>query len=160
PDGPAARPGLVLVPIGGGGLLSGTAAALRGLEPECRVVGVEPVGAASMKASLDAGEPVTLDEVESVADGLKPVRPGDVTFRHARELVDDVVTVTDEAIREATVWCAREGLVVEPSGAATVAALASGRVAGVPAPDEGATVAVLSGGNVDTDLLGRWLLEA
>lgn len=161
PDGPASRPGLAVVPIGGGGLLSGTAAALDGLAPECRVVGVEPEGAASMKASLDAGEPVTLDEVDSVADGLKPVRPGDVTFRHVRALVDDVVTVTDAAIREATVWCAREHLVVEPSGAATVAALASGRVPGHPRdPSEGATVAVLSGGNVDMDLLGRWLIEA
>lgn len=161
PDDAASSPGLVVVPIGGGGLLSGTAAAIRDLAPECRVVGVEPEGAASMKASLDAGEPVTLDEVDSIADGLKPVRPGDVTFRHVRELVDEVVTVTDRAIREATVWCAREHLVVEPSGAATVAALASDRVPGYPLdPAEGATVAVLSGGNVDMDLLGRWLSEA
>jgi len=160
-DGAASRPGLVVVPIGGGGLLSGTAVALRGLAPECRVVGVEPEGAASMKRSLEAGAPVTLDEVESVADGLKPVRPGDLTFRHVRELVDEVVTVTDEAIREATVWCAREHLVVEPSGAATVAALASGRVPGFPEDAaDGAIVAVLSGGNVDMDLLGRWLVEA
>lgn len=161
PDAPSARPGLVVVPIGGGGLLSGTAAALGGLEPACRVVGVEPEGAASMRASLDAGEPVTLDEVDSVADGLKPVRPGDATFRHVRELVDDVVTVTDEAIRRATLWCAGEHLVVEPSGAATVAALASGRVPGFPqGADGGAAVAVLSGGNVEPELLGRWLVES
>lgn len=161
PDDSGARPALAVASIGGGGLLSGMAAALRGLAPGCRVVGVEPEGAASMRASLDAGQPVTLEEVDSVADGLKPVRPGDLTFRHVREMVDDVVTVTDEAIREATLWCAREHLVVEPSGAAAVAALASGRVPGFPPhPDDGAAVVVLSGGNVEMELLGRWLIEA
>lgn len=157
PAADAARPALAVVPIGGGGLISGTAAALRGLAEGCRVVGVEPEGAASMKASLEAGEPVTLDEVDSVADGLKPVRPGDLTYRHVRSLVDEVVTVTDDRIREATAWCVREGLVVEPSGAAPVAALASGSVRDVPAADEGSVAAVLSGGNVDMDTLGEWI---
>lgn len=155
PRGPEAAPGLVLVPIGGGGLVSGIAAALRELAPDCRVVGVEPEGAASMLQSLEEGEPVSLEEIDTIADGLKPVRPGDLTFHHVRELVDQVVTVTDDAIRRAVAWCFRRKLVVEPSGAATVAALASGRV------DElggaGATVAILSGGNVDTDVLCRWL---
>ncbi len=157
PDGPGATPSLVLVPIGGGGLISGIAAALRRLVPGTRVVGVEPEGAASMARSLEAGEPVALEEVDTVADGLKPVRPGDLTFRHVRELVDDVVTVPDRAIRRAVGWCFRRKLVVEPSGAATVAALASGAVE--PRGD-GATVAVVSGGNVDADLLCRWLEAA
>lgn len=155
PRGPDATPGLVLVPIGGGGLISGIAAVLRELAPDCRVVGVEPAGAASMALSLEAGEPVSLEEIDTVADGLKPVRPGELTFRHVRELVDQVVTVTDDAIRRAVAWCFRRKLVVEPSGAATVAALASGRVSGPGGA--GATVAVLSGGNVDTDVLCRWL---
>lgn len=157
-DGTAAgplRPALVLVPIGGGGLVSGVAAALRELVPEVRVVGVEPEGAASMRRSLEAGEPVTLERVETVADGLKPVRPGDLTFVHCRALVDRIVTVSDEEIRAATLWLFRRRLVAEPSGAAAAAALVSGRVE--PTREEGATVAVVSGGNVDPALLASWL---
>jgi len=156
-DGPG-RPALVLVPVGGGGLVSGVAAALRALEPGVRVVGIEPEGAAKMRRSLDAGRPVTLDRVDTIADGLKPVRPGDLTFLHCVSLVDDVVTVTDDAIREAVLWCYGRGLVVEPSGAAGVAALLSGRVA--PAvPAEGSTVAILSGGNLEPELLCAWAAE-
>lgn len=153
--GATGRPGLVLVPIGGGGLISGHAALLRDMAPACRIVGVEPEGAASMRRSLDAGEPVTLEHVETLADGLKPVRPGDLTFRHVRELVDDVVTVDEDALRRAVVWHVERHLVVEPSGAATVAALLSDDVPG-PEP-EGDVVAVVSGGNVDPGLLAGWL---
>ncbi|MFO7587567.1 MAG: threonine/serine dehydratase [Gemmatimonadota bacterium] len=149
--------GLVLVPIGGGGLISGVAAAVRALAPSARVVGVEPAGAPKMRRSLDAGHPVTLDRIDTVADGLKPVRPGELTFAHVRALVDDVVLVEDDAIRAAVVWCHRRGLVVEPSGAATVAALLSGRVAPAAAAE---TCAVLSGGNVDPALLRAWLEAA
>jgi threonine dehydratase len=149
-------PGLVLVPIGGGGLLAGVAAAVRGLLPDAHIVGVEPEGAASMLRSVEAGEPVTLDRVDTVADGLKPVRPGDYTFRHCRELVDRVVTVDDGSIREAVRWLFARRLVVEPSGAATVAALLAGAV--TPA-ETGETVAVLSGGNIEPSLLARWLAE-
>ncbi len=153
--GPVGRPGLVLVPIGGGGLISGQAALLREAAPECRVVGVEPEGAASMLRSLEAGEPVTLEGVETVADGLKPVRPGDLTFRHVRELVDEVVTVDEDALLRAVRWHFERHLVVEPSGAATVAALLSGAAAdGAP---EGDVVATVSGGNVDPGLLAGWL---
>ena len=136
----------VLAPIGGGGLASGVAAAVRGLRPDAHIVGVEPAGAASMRAALDAGEPVQLDSVDSIADGLLPVRTGDHTFRHIRALADDVVLVDDDAIMEAAVLLANERkLLVEFSGAATVAAILSGRfdVAGRK------VVAVLSGGNVD-----------
>ncbi len=148
------KPGLVLAPIGGGGQLSGVAAAVKGRCPEAEVVGVEPEGAASMLRSLEAGEPVTLDSVSTVADGLKPVRPGDLTFAHCRDLVDRVVTVDDDAIREAVRWLFGLRLVVEPSGAATVAALLSGAVE--PA-DAGETVAILSGGNIDPALLAQWV---
>jgi len=154
---PAGPPGLVIVPIGGGGLVSGVAAALRGLSPDTRVVGVEPEGAPKMRRSLDAGEPVTLTAIDTIADGLKPVRPGDLTFAHVRELVDDVVTLADASMRAAVLWCYGRRLVVEPSGAAAVAALLSGRVG--PAA-QGETVAVLSGGNLDPALLGRWMRDA
>lgn len=153
--GVAPELGVLLVPIGGGGLLSGNAAMVRELAPECRVVGVEPEGAASMKRSLEAGGPVTLDAVDSIADGLKPVRPGDLTFRHVRELVDDVVTVSDEALVEGLRWCYGRRLVAEPSGAATVAALLSGAVA--TEEGEGEIVAVVSGGNVDADAFAGWI---
>ena len=140
----------VLVPIGGGGLCSGTAAALRRLRPDIRIYGVEPTGGASMKAALEAGQPVTLDSSTSVADGLLPVRTGNLTFKHVREFVDDVVLVDDDAIREAVSFLFKQQkLVVEFSGAATVAALRSGKV-----ETEGrGVVAVISGGNVDPALL-------
>jgi len=140
----------VLVPIGGGGLCSGTAAALRRLRPGVRIFGVEPTGGAAMKAALEAGEPVTLDRSESIADGLLPVRISELTLAHVRELVDDVVLVDDDAIRSAaSLLFKQQRLVVEFSGAATVAALRSGRV-----ETEGRrVVAVISGGNVDPALL-------
>ncbi len=150
----------VYVPIGGGGLIAGVAAAVKRQRPTTRVIGVEPVGAAAMAASVGAGEPVTLESVESIADGLLPVRPGDLTFAHVRRFVDDVVTVDDDAIGQAVVWLARHAkLVVEPSGAATVAALlfagtevAGGAPADASGPDT-ETVAVVSGGNVSLDTL-------
>ncbi len=148
------KPGLVLAPIGGGGQLSGVAAAIRGAHPDAEIVGVEPSGAASMSRSLEQGSPVTLDRVSTVADGLKPVRPGDLTFAHCRDLVDRVVVVEDEWIRDAVRWLFALRLVVEPSGAATVAALLGGAVE--PAR-EGETVAILSGGNIEPALLAEWL---
>lgn len=140
----------VLVPVGGGGLASGVAAAVRRLRPQSRIVGVEPEGGASMKAALDAGGPVTLEATSSIADGLLPVRSGDLTWRHVSELADGVVTVDDDAIRDATRFLLhRHRLVVEFSGAATVAALRSGAV-----DVAGRRVAaVLSGGNLDPSFL-------
>lgn len=131
-------------------MCSGTAAALRRLRPDIRIFGVEPTGGASMRAALDAGEPVTLDQTGSIADGLMPVRTGELTFRHVRELVDDVVLVDDEEIRQAaSLLFKQQRLVVEFSGAAAVAALRSGRV---EAGGRG-VVAVVSGGNVDPTVL-------
>ena len=140
----------VLAPIGGGGLSSGVAVALKALLPQARFVGVEPVGASSMGAALKAGEPVILDGVDTVADGLRTNRCGDTTFRHATALFDEVVQVDDEAILEATGLLFHGGkLVVEPSGAATLGAILSGRIR-----VRGRCVAaVLSGGNLDTSLL-------
>ncbi len=144
----------VLVPVGGGGLLAGVAAAVRALAPTARVYGVEPRGAAAMHASLAAGRPVELGSVETVADGLKPVRPGELTFAHARELVEDVLVVDDDAILRALAWCAEEwNLMVEPSGAAAAAALLAGACPGGPAR----TAAVVSGGNVDASSWAAWV---
>jgi threonine dehydratase len=133
--------------MGGGGLVSGVAAAIKRLSPSTRVIGVEPSGAPKMTASRAAGHPVTLPTTASLADGLVPVRPGDLTFAHVQAFVDDLRTVEDAAIAEATVWLFdRAKLVVEPSGAAALAAIRSGQV-----KVTGPTVAILSGGNVSVD---------
>lgn len=147
----------VVVPVGGGGLVSGVAVAVKARLPSARVIGVEPAGAASMRASLDAGRPVTLERVDSVADGLKPVRPGDLTFAHVRRYVDEIVTVTDEEILDAVAFAFRElKLVLEPSGAAGVAAVRAGRVEAAGGP----VAVVLSGGNADPVLYREWLRRA
>jgi threonine dehydratase len=150
---------IVAVPVGGGGLISGVSAAVRQSGSRARVVGVEPAGAAKMSTSMAAGKPVTLDSTTSIADGLMPVRPGDLTFEHVREFVDRVVTVPDADIARAALWLFYEAkLVVEPSGAATVAATLW------PGPDSPLAdtskkiVAVLSGGNVSPETLAK--LEA
>jgi threonine dehydratase len=142
----------VLVPIGGGGLISGVAAFIRSERPEVRIVGVQPTGAPAMRRSLEAGEIVTLESTSSIADGLLPVRPGRLTFAHVRELVDDVVLVDDDAIRAAAAQLLVRGkLLVEYSGAATVAALLAGAAGELPggALGGGRCAAVISGGNID-----------
>jgi threonine dehydratase len=143
----------VLVPVGGGGLASGIAAAVKQLKPEVLIVGVEPAGAAKMKASVDAGHPVTLPKTESIADGLMPVRPGDLTFAHVQKFADRLVTVDEDAIVAAVLWIfANARIVAEPSGAAAAAALLSGALDAV-LPVDGPVVAVVSGGNMDVDTL-------
>jgi threonine dehydratase len=149
----------VVVPVGGGGLISGTAAAIKLSKPGVRVVGVEPEGAPKMSRSLAAGRPVTLESVSSIADGLIAVRPGDLTFAHVRAFVDEMVTVSDAEIAAAVAWLFRYArLVVEPSGAATTAAAMAG-LAGIP-ESRGPVVAVVSGGNVAPDVFARCIVEA
>ncbi|MBT3325396.1 MAG: threonine/serine dehydratase [Gemmatimonadales bacterium] len=141
---------LVLAPIGGGGLASGVAAAVKRMIPHASVIGVEPEGAASMRKALDEGHPALLGEIDTIADGLCPVIAGELTYEHARDLMDDVVTVTDDSIKKATEMLVnRHKLIVEYSGAATTAALLSQAV-----DVEGLRVAVIvSGGNLDPMLL-------
>ena len=140
---------VILVPVGGGGLLAGVAAAVKQSNPSVRVIGVEPAGAAAMKASLEAGQAVTLPKAESIADGLMPVRPGDLTFAHAQKFVDEVITVDDTQIIDAVLWMfTRAKVVAEPSGAATLAAALSGKVEAA-----GPVVAIVSGGNIGLDKL-------
>jgi threonine dehydratase len=138
----------VVVEVGGGGLSSGVAAAIKQRAPNVRVIGVEPEGAAKMKRSLEAGAPVTLDNVASIADGLMTIRPGDLTFEHVRAFVDEVVTVTDEDMIRAISWLYRRAkIVVEPSGSVTTAAVTLG-LGGID-PATGPVVAIVSGGNVE-----------
>ena len=150
----------VLVPIGGGGLAAGVAAAVKQLKPDVAVIGVEPAGAAKMKASIEAGHPVTLPRTQTIADGLMPVRPGDLTFAHVRRFVDRVVSVDDAAIAEAVLWIfANAKVVAEPSGAATTAAILSGVLDAV-LQVEGPIVAIVSGGNMAPERLSTIVDEA
>ncbi len=147
--------GTVFVPVGGGGLVSGVATAIKRSRPDVRVVGVEPAGAAKMTASLAAGMPVTLASSKSIADGLMTVRPGTLTFEHVRTFVDEVVTVSEEAIADAVAWLFRHArIVAEPSGAATTAAL----MQGLGAP-RGQVVAIVSGGNVAPEAFAAYLTK-
>lgn len=142
----------ILVPIGGGGLASGVAAYVKQTKPECKIIGVEPERADAMYQSIQAGSPVTIEARGSIADGLMPVRPGDLTFAHAREFIDEILLVSEDAIRDATAdLIKRSKMVVEFSGAATVAALRqhAGRFA------EQRIAAVLSGGNLDPQKLSQ-----
>ena len=141
----------VLVPIGGGGLISGVAAALADLRPDLSVVGVQAEGASSMADSLEAGEPVTVEHPHTIADGIVVRAPSELTLAHVQAHVDRVVTVDDEDIGRALVLLLeRAKAVVEPAGAVGLAAVLAGRV-----DTDGPTVVLLSGGNVDPMLLGR-----
>ena len=145
---------VVVVPVGGGGLVSGVAAAIKQSRPGVVVIGVEPSGAAKMSASLAVGAPVTLDRTSSIADGLMPGRPGDLTFAHVQRFVDHVLTVDDATIARAALWLFFEAKqVVEPSGAVTVAAVLW-PAEGSPLVDRSKhVVAILSGGNVAPETL-------
>jgi threonine dehydratase len=138
---------IVLVPTGGGGLLSGVAAAIKLQRPGTRVIGVEPAGAACVRAGLDAGRVTRLDHIATIADGLAPPMTGEHVLEHVRAFVDDVITVEDCDIVEAMrLLMTRAKLVVEPSGAAGLAALVAGTVS---LHADARVVVVASGGNID-----------
>jgi threonine dehydratase len=135
----------VLVATGGGGLLGGVAAAVKAERPGTRVVGVQAAGAAAWPPSLAAGEPRALESMRTIADGIAVGRPGDVTYRQVEALVDEFVTVGEDALSRALLFSLeRAKMLVEPAGVAPVAALLEG-----PDRYEPPVVAVLSGGNVD-----------
>jgi threonine dehydratase len=143
----------IVVGVGGGGLVAGIAVAVKALRPDVRIVGVQAEGAAAYPPSLAAGRPIQLDSVATMADGIMVGRPGDVPFKIAGELVDEIRTVSEGALSRAVLLCLeRAKLVVEPAGASPVAALLSR-----PQAFEGPVVAVLSGGNVDPLLIQRIL---
>lgn len=138
---------VVVVPVGGGGLIAGVAAAVKGLRPEARVYGVEPEGAAGLRASLDAGGAVELDAVDTVVDSLAAPKCGPVPWETIRDCVDDSVTLSDAEIVDGmrAVWHFTK-LYAEPAGAAPVAALLAGKI---PVDPGDTVVAVVSGGNLD-----------
>lgn len=139
----------IIVPIGGGGLISGVAQAVKLKQPGARVIGVESSAAPAMYESVRAGHLVTLDNAATRADGLRVRRVGENTFRIVRDFVDEVVLVDEEDITESVVWAlGRLKLLTEGAAAATLAALRKGLV---KAPAESSVVCVLSGGNLDTN---------
>ena len=141
----------VLVSLGGGGLLGGVAIAVKALRPDVRVIGVQAAEAAAYPASIAAGRPIALESMNTMADGIAVGLPGEITFAAVRDHVDDVVTVSEESLSRAVLAVLeRAKMLVEPAGAAAVAAL-------LERPDEFETpaVAVLSGGNIDPLLLGK-----
>jgi threonine dehydratase len=141
----------VLVPTGGGGLLAGIAIAVKTLRPEVRVIGVQAAGAAAYPASLAAGHPVALESMHTMADGIAVGLPGDVTFAAVRDHVDEIRTVSEDSLSRALLaLIERAKMVVEPAGAAAVAAILDD-----PTAFRTPTVAVLSGGNIDPLLLGK-----
>lgn len=143
----------VLVPVGGGGLISGIAVAIKEQRPEVEVIGVQVDTCAPFPASLAAGEPVAVDSALTIADGIAVKRPGSLTLALIRRWVDGIVVVGEDDVAEAMVFLLeRAKLVVEGAGAVGVAALLAGNVEGA---GPGTTAVVLSGGNVDPGLLGQ-----
>jgi threonine dehydratase len=139
----------ILVPCGGGGLVSGIASAVKAIRPQVQVVGVQAEQAAAWPASLAAGRPIRLRSMNTMADGIAVGLPGEVTYTHVAKLVDDVLTVGEESLSTALLLCLeRAKLVVEPAGAAAVAAVLDN-----PGRFEPPVCAVLSGGNIDPLLL-------
>lgn len=143
----------VIIPVGGGGLASGTAIALKSARPEVRVIGVQVATCAPFPASLAAGHPVAAKSALTIADGIAVKRPGELTLKLIGEWVDEIVVVDEDEVAEAIVFLLeRSKLVVEGAGAVGVAAVLAGQVR---AAGEGTAVVVLSGGNVDAGLLAQ-----
>ncbi|PYY37022.1 threonine ammonia-lyase [Curtobacterium sp. MCJR17_055] len=145
----------VVVPIGGGGVISGIAIAVKGMAErlgrDIRVIGVQAENAAAYPSSIQAGEPVTITTSPTIADGIAVARPGDMNFPIIRDLVDEIVTVSDDDVARALlVLLERAKLVVEAAGAVGVAAIMAGAV-----HDTGRTVVLLSGGNIDPLMMER-----
>ena len=150
---------LLLTPLGGGGLLSGSATAAKALAPDVRVIGVETATSDDWVQSLRAGERVRIPPPETIADGMRTQQPGALTFPVVRRLVADVLTVSDDEVVAAMRFLLlRLKLLVEPTGAVPLALLGSGRL-GDPAASSGQALSgkrigvILSGGNVDADVL-------
>jgi threonine dehydratase len=142
----------VVVPIGGGGLISGVACAIKNKKPNCRVIGVQAAGAASMYVSRQEGHPVELPKVATIADGIAVKKPGDLTFELCRKYVDEIVTVRDDEIATAILALMEDQkTVAEGAGATPVAAVMFGKVD----VTDRKTVCLVSGGNVDVTTLSR-----
>ena len=146
---------LVVVPVGGGGLISGVALGIKTKRPQARIIGVQPDGAQAVRLALDAGHPVRLERVSTVADGLAAPFAGERNLEIIRRDVDDVVVVSDDVILDGLRFLVtRARIVTEPAGAAAVGALLGGAVKARPGE---LVVAIVSGGNIDADRLARYL---
>lgn len=144
----------VVVGIGGGGVISGVAIALKQLSPRIRIVGVEPVGAPTMTRALAEGKSVRLETIDTIADGLSAPYVGELNLKMVQQYVDEVVLVSDEQIVDAIkLLLERSKLLVEPAGAAGTAALLNGKIASAGKK----VVLVLTGGNLALDRLKLWL---
>ncbi|OPX14346.1 threonine ammonia-lyase [Gordonia sp. i37] len=144
--------GTIVVPLGGGGLLAGIAAAVKPVRPDVRIIGVQAAEAAAWPQSLAAGSPTAAARMATMADGIAVALPGEVPFAHVTELVDDVVTVDEDALATALLlMLERAKLLVEPAGAAGVAAV----VEGVCGQLSGPVCVVASGGNIDPLVLSH-----
>ena len=142
---------IAVVPIGGGGLISGVSMALKARNPKIRIIGVESSDGPAMQRSIQAGHVVTLDSVDTIIDGLRVKRVGENTFRVVRDYVDQIVTLPDADMFDAMLWIMSHcKLVVEGAAAAPVAALLHGLI---DAPAGSKVVCVLSGGNLNLDQL-------
>ncbi len=143
----------IVVPVGGGGLVSGIAAAAKELRPKVKVIGVETELLPCMLQAVEAGHPVTLEPANTIADGIAVKRAGDLTFEHVRRYVDEIVTVSEEEIASAILYLLeREKTVVEGAGAVGVAALMQRKIRGLEGKR---VVAIVSGGNIDVNLVAR-----
>jgi threonine dehydratase len=143
----------VVVPIGGGGIISGISVALKALKPSVRIIGVEAAAAASAKASREAGQIVSIESAETLADGIAVKRVGDRTYPLIQEYVDDLVTVVEEDIAKAILLLLeREKTVVEGAGAVPLAALLSGAI---PVKPDEQVIGILCGGNIDVTMISR-----
>ena len=146
---------VIVVPIGGGGIISGIAIAAKSLLKNVRVIGVQAAGCAPVNRSLQEGKPVAVSDAQTIADGIAVKRPGEITLPIIKEFVDEVVEVSEEEIAGAIYHCVQNSrLVVEGAGAAGVAALLAKKIKLEPADT---VCAVLCGGNIDGNLLARVL---
>ena len=144
---------VVIVPIGGGGLISGMAVALRELAPKARIIGVEARAAASARASREAGEVIRIETTETIADGIAVKRIGDRTFPLLEKYVDEIVVVSEEEIAAALyLLLERQKIVVEGAAAVPLAALMAGQITLQPSD---VAAAVITGGNIDVNIIGR-----
>lgn len=141
----------IVVPIGGGGLASGVGMAIKMLRPSVKVIGVEPVQAASMKKSFLAGQIESLDSAKTIADGIAVRTPGNLTFPLCEKCIDDIVEVSEDEIASTILYLLEKAkIVAEGAGAASIAAIYHNKI-----PSDSKTVAVLSGGNIDVTMVSR-----
>ena len=146
------NPDAVVVPIGGGGLISGVAYAIKHLNPNVKIYGVQAAGAASMVKSQQEGTPITLDQAETFADGIAVKHPGDITYQLVEQYVDEIVTVSEDEIAAAILaLIEKQKVIAEGAGAVSVAAVLCHKL-----PVEGKkVVCIVSGGNIDVNILSR-----